>query len=193
MDHRNSELRKEKYDFASFWGSWEAAGNNFAIGGEWAEFRAIDDLRREDSSFNSDKMWNDPAMKRRFESRIAKNKIEILRTIYRHFIRKGGALFVSPRYARHGGGYTTDLLPVEKRGQFRLVQQLRDVGFKEFLLLGLSKDAVWKALTPHQDFRKFAVELEDEDALCRHKESYETEVFPLEVDIGRIDAIYARK
>ena len=190
ISSKESELRKEKFDLGIFWGDWEAAGNNFAIGGEWAWFRASQEIKSE--------LGREPNHKEAYGSeslvaqRIRENKRKLLKEALQRTNSGGGLLFVSPRYARHGGGYTTDLLPLEKRGQFHLIGQLENLGAKQFYLFGLSKENLWDALVQHQQFRRTAVEMTNENILCAHKDSKEEPVKPLNINLGRIDAIYAQ-
>ncbi len=188
MSSRESELRKEKFDLGIFWGVWESAGSNFAIGGEMAEFRAVAELEKEIPGFKTMDAYNNPAV----PERIRANKIKILKEALQRATRHGGLLFTSSRYARHGGGYTTDLLPLEKRGQLRLIHQLRNLGANEIYLIGLSKEALWDDLIHHQQFRRTAVEMTNENILCAHKDSKEEPVKPLNINLGRIDTIYAQ-
>ena len=138
--HPESELKGHRFDLFTFWGSWDSAGNNFAVGGEMAWFRAVKEAQeRYGEDIN---VYTHPAV----DQMLKENRGKILSDCKSALNPDGRILIVSSRYAYHGAGYTTDKLPREKRMNLELVKRFRDLGAKEVYLIGLSKEKVTEDL-----------------------------------------------
>jgi len=137
ITHRESQLRNTKFDLITLWGSWESGGSyNFAIGGEQGEFRVMKENPNLVLKYPCEELYD----------LLQKNKEKIIKNCRTILNPMGGILVVSSRYAYHGGGFTTNELPAEKRLSLRLAQNLEENGSSEIYLIGLSKDEVGKQL-----------------------------------------------
>ena len=197
--HPNSQLKDEKFDLITFWGSWESCGYNFAIGGEMGEFRVRQ--TRPDIARMIDERGHNQETSEILNSAMQDNRDKVLRDCVTALKPSGGILIVSSRYAGHGAGFSTDQLPWEKRINLRLTQSFTDLGASEVYLMGVSAPEVQRQLKPHQNFREVAEALSDDKKLFTlEREVYESRLSPgqlrkvidMRVPLGRIDAVYGR-
>ncbi len=188
----NSELKNNKFDLFTFWGSWESGGYNFAIGGEMGEFR----IMKEYQNKNLDHPQNEE-----LHDLMQKNKDKIISETSSMLNPDGGTMVISSRYARHGAGFTTEQLPWEKRIMLRLGQTFFDNGAKEVYFIGLSKNTVQKQMENYSGLIDIANTLGDDSTLFESKRGfYEAgysekmieAIKDMQVPLGRIDAVYGR-
>jgi hypothetical protein len=184
-----SELRNEHFDLFTFWGSWESGGNNFAIGGEMGEFR----LRYEypDVDFSYEKLVG----------MMQANRERVIRDTASLLTPQGGILVVSSRYAYHGGGFTTEQLPWEKRIMLRLGNMFSDSGARESVFVGVSQEEVKRQLRGSPAAQHVLEALGDEDVLfsneaevyeATYPETVRNSIREMNAPLGRIDAVYGR-
>ena len=187
--HPDSELKDEKFDLFTFWGSWESGGHNFAIGGEMGEFRARQD--NPDQDFTSEELYD----------AMQSNRDKLITDASSMLNPNGGIMIVSSRYAGHGAGFTTEQLPWEKKIMLRLGQTFFDKGANEVYFIGVSNDNVQSQLRENPNFADVATALKDDTVLFGLKrEIYEagypdkmlTAIKEMQVPLGRIDAVYGR-
>lgn len=197
--HPNSQLKDERFDLITFWGSWESGGYNFAIGGEMGEFRVRQ--TRPDIAEMLDERRHDGKTSEILYSAMQENRDKVLRDCVTALNPNGGILIVSSRYAGNGAGFSTDQLPWEKRINLRLAQSFTDLGASEVYLIGVSAPEVQRQLKPHQNFREVAEVLADDRKLFTlERQVYESRPSPeqvrkivdMQVPLGRIDAVYGR-
>lgn len=187
--HPESELKGEKFDLLTFWGSWESGGYNFAIGGEMGEFRVRQD--NPDKDFSSEELYD----------AMQGNRDKVIADASSLLNPDGGIMIVSSRYAGHGAGFTTEQLPWEKRIMLRVGQTFFDKGAKEVYFIGVSNDNVQRQLGENPDFSDIATALRDDTILFGlDREVYEARcpdkmlraIKDMQVPHGRIDAVYGR-
>ena len=197
--HPNSQLKDEKFDLITFWGSWESGGYNFAIGGEMGEFRVRQ--TRPDIARMIDRGGHNGETSEILYSAMQDNRDNVLSDCVTALNPNGGIVLVSSRYAGHGAGFSTDQLPWEKRINLRLAQRFVDLGASEIYLIGVSSPEVQRQLDPHQQFSAVAEALADDKKLFTLERGvYESRPSPeqvrkiiaMQVPLGRIDAVYAR-
>lgn len=195
IKHRDSELKKIKFDTIVFWGSWYSGGNNYTVAGEMGEMR----LRKErpelflqigDVRFAGDFSKSDPV-------EIAKEKrnwhvINMARQALNH---RGQLLVVSSRYAFHGSGFRQEDLPLEKRLLYRFISKVMADNNPHIYLFGISKEKTYESLDKEIARR-----------LCRHTELFRdreqleapysqrfvSATSELSSSLGRIDAVNIR-
>ncbi|MDP3882102.1 MAG: hypothetical protein Q8Q31_04480 [Nanoarchaeota archaeon] len=200
--HPQSELKDERFDLFTFWGSWESGGNNFAIGGEMGEFRAITQLRERaapGSKAGESRYSYDNAEVREL---MRKNKQKVMADSKAMLNPGGGLLVVSSRYAGHGAGFATDQLPFEKRGMLGLGNRFKGLGAKQIYFFGVSKEEVKKQLAQVPYFAEVSRALEEDGLLFASagREAYEfrpspediTAIKNMNISLGRIDAVYGK-
>ncbi|MBN2111992.1 hypothetical protein JW707_02725 [Candidatus Woesearchaeota archaeon] len=193
--HPDSELKDQDFDLFTFWGSWDAGGNNFAIGGEMGWFRAVKQL--EEKYGHEINPYNNPEVL----EKMAQNKRKILEDSRRLLNPDGGILIVSSRYSGHGGGFASNQLPFEKIINLRLANIFSQMGASEICLFGISKDSVRSQLGSHPEYKGTAAALCDDDILFSKEEGgYDlpptkeeiAQIKAMDIPLGRIDAVYAR-
>jgi hypothetical protein len=192
--HPESELKDQRFDLFTFWGSWASGGNNFAIGGEMAEFRAVTAVNAEYPTINP---FSD-CYRKKVNQVMIETKNRIMPEVKSLLNRGGGIMVVSSRYAGHGAGFTTDQLSWEKKIMLDLVYQFARLGATEQYLVGLSKEDVRKQIGHLSDI---VLTLTDDSVLFgSRKNVYEQErdaptltaIREMNVPLGRIDAVYAK-
>jgi hypothetical protein len=195
-----SQLRNQKFDLFTFWGSWESGGYNFAIGGEWGEARIREERPEIAEALNNSRSLNDNSHELLYNAMQA-NRDKIITDASSLLNPKGGIIIVSSRYAGHGAGFTTEQLPWEKRIMLRLGQTFFDKGAKEVYFIGVSNNNVQKQLGENPEFADVATALRDDAVLFGlEREVYEAKcpdkmlraIKDMQVPLGRIDVVYGR-
>ncbi|MBI4170073.1 MAG: hypothetical protein HY514_00095 [Candidatus Aenigmarchaeota archaeon] len=182
LHEEGSELRDELFDLIIFWGSWDAAGYNFAVGGEMGWFRAVKELElKYGKDFN-------PHKNTEVEEALEANRRKTFENCRKSLRKGGGILIVSSRYAFHGGGYITDQLADEKQSYLKTARYAADMGASELWFFGLSKKATDDALRSYPEFDQVRRKLIDDDVLFENVDAVHQY---RGVPIGRIDGVYS--
>lgn len=201
--HPESELKDEKFDLFTFWGSWESGGHNFAIGGEMGNFRVWQEQPQlqkmyEEAGYGTPE--HEKASEALYDAMQA-SKDKAIADTSSLLNPDGGIMVVSSRYAGHGAGFTTEQLPWEKRIMLRLGQTFFDKGAKEVYFIGVSNDNVQRQLGENPDFADITTALRDDSVLFElDREIYEArypgrmlrDIKEMRVPLGRTDVVYGR-
>lgn len=135
ISHPNSALKDAKFDLATFNGSWLAGGYNCTVS-ESLEARLH---QKYGSSFPG---YNDP----RVIADMDEYRMQVLSNVCDHINPGGYIYFGSSRFAYHGAGYEFDDYPREKLNQLDLMAQMRKLGAKKVLVIGVTNDKMKEAL-----------------------------------------------
>jgi hypothetical protein len=220
--HPESELRDQRFDLFTFWGSWDVTGNSYTVGGEMAWLRAFEQVQ---AKYIKEINPHQYPYDMEINIIIQETKDKIFLDCISRLNPNGGILIVSSRYAYHGAGYSTAQLPEEKRMNLALVKRFKDLGAKEVCLIGLSKDKLARDMDPEElnkkvedaicksvssdperdrslypDFAKVRRSLTDDHFLFTHYDGFVLLPLPetaekikaMQIPLGRIDAVYAR-
>lgn len=131
--HPESELKNHKFDLLSFWGVY-SFGSGMNFGSEWKEFRI---MKKHPKLFDN----NDYE---RINDLIEEEEDKMLSDCVKALKPNGGFLFVSSRYAFHGGGSDINGFQEEINGYGKIINKLENLGAKEVYLFGVSANELIK-------------------------------------------------
>lgn len=131
-----SELRDAHFDLFTFWGSWDSGSNNFAVNGEWAEFRLMEE--HPELQTRPGEVMDMGERSNLFDKLLLESGKSILSSCVSALNPNGGMLIVSSRYAYHGGGYELYQLGSELESFGNLISSFEELGAKEIYVFGIS-------------------------------------------------------